>query len=45
MRLASASGQSSQPQGTSTVAHLEENVGAALIELTPDQSQQLNAAI
>lgn len=31
--------------GTSTVAHLEENVGAALIELTPDQVQQLNAVI
>jgi aryl-alcohol dehydrogenase-like predicted oxidoreductase len=31
--------------GTSTVAHLEENVGAALIELTPDQIQQLDAAI
>ena len=31
--------------GTSTVAHLEENVGAALIELTPDQVQQLDAAI
>jgi aryl-alcohol dehydrogenase-like predicted oxidoreductase len=31
--------------GTSTVAHLEENVGAALIELTPDQIQQLGAAI
>ena len=30
--------------GTSTVAHLEENVRAALIELTPDQIQQLNAA-
>ena len=30
---------------TSTVAHLEENVGAALIELTPDQVQQLDAAI
>jgi pyridoxine 4-dehydrogenase len=29
--------------GTSTVAHLEENVGAALIKLTPDQIQQLNA--
>jgi pyridoxine 4-dehydrogenase len=31
--------------GTSTVAHLEENVGAALIELTPDQVQQLDTAI
>jgi pyridoxine 4-dehydrogenase len=31
--------------GTSTVVHLEENVGAALIELTPDQVQQLDAAI
>jgi pyridoxine 4-dehydrogenase len=31
--------------GTSTVAHLEENVGAARIELTPDQVQQLDAAI
>jgi pyridoxine 4-dehydrogenase len=31
--------------GTSTVAHLEEDVGAALIELTPDQVQQLDAAI
>ena len=31
--------------GTSTVAHLEENVAAALIELTPDQVQQLDAAI
>ena len=30
--------------GTSTVAHLEENVAAALIELTPDQIQQLNEA-
>lgn len=29
--------------GTSTVAHLEENVAAALIELTPDQVQQLDA--
>lgn len=28
--------------GTSTVAHLEENVAAALIELTPDQVQQLD---
>src|SRR5712691_7383415 len=27
--------------GTSTVAHLEENVGAALIKLTPDQVRQL----
>ena len=31
--------------GTSTVAHLEENVAAALIELTPDQVRQLDAAI
>jgi pyridoxine 4-dehydrogenase len=31
--------------GTSTVAHLQENVAAALIELTPDQFQQLNEAI
>jgi aryl-alcohol dehydrogenase-like predicted oxidoreductase len=31
--------------GTSTVAHLEENVGAALIELTPDQIQQLDTTI
>ena len=31
--------------GTSTVAHLEENVRAALIELTPDQVEQLDAAI
>jgi aryl-alcohol dehydrogenase-like predicted oxidoreductase len=31
--------------GTSTVAHLAENVGAAVIELTPDQIQQLGAAI
>jgi pyridoxine 4-dehydrogenase len=30
--------------GTSTVAHLEENVAAALIELTPDQAQQLEEA-
>jgi aryl-alcohol dehydrogenase-like predicted oxidoreductase len=30
--------------GTSTVAHLEENLGAALIELTPEQTQQLDAA-
>ena len=29
--------------GTSKVAHLEENVAAALIELTPDQIAQLNA--
>jgi aryl-alcohol dehydrogenase-like predicted oxidoreductase len=29
--------------GTSTVAHLEENVDAARIELTPDQVRQLNA--
>jgi pyridoxine 4-dehydrogenase len=31
--------------GTSTVAHLEENLAAALIELTPDQVRQLYAAI
>jgi aryl-alcohol dehydrogenase-like predicted oxidoreductase len=31
--------------GTSTVAHLEENVAAALIELAPNQVQQLDAAI
>jgi pyridoxine 4-dehydrogenase len=31
--------------GTSTVAHLEENVGAALIDLTPDQFQQLDRAV
>jgi pyridoxine 4-dehydrogenase len=31
--------------GTSTVAHLEENVNAALIELTSDQIAQLNDAI
>jgi pyridoxine 4-dehydrogenase len=31
--------------GTSTVAHLEENVGAALIELSPDQVQALDTAI
>jgi len=31
--------------GTSTVAHLEENVAAALIELTPSDIQQLDAAI
>ncbi len=31
--------------GTSKVAHLEENVGAAQIELSPDQVQQLDAAI
>jgi aryl-alcohol dehydrogenase-like predicted oxidoreductase len=31
--------------GTSTVAHLEENVEAALIALTPDQIRQLDAAI
>src|SRR5207244_474963 len=31
--------------GTSTVAHLEENAAVALIELTPDQVQQLDAAI
>ena len=30
--------------GTSTVAHLEENVAAALIELTPNEIQQLDAA-
>jgi aryl-alcohol dehydrogenase-like predicted oxidoreductase len=27
------------------VAHLDENVGAALIELTPDQIERLDAAI
>jgi pyridoxine 4-dehydrogenase len=32
-------------RGTSTVAHLEENLAAALIELTPDQIQQLDTAI
>jgi aryl-alcohol dehydrogenase-like predicted oxidoreductase len=31
--------------GTSTVSHLEENLAAALIELTPDQIQQLDSAI
>jgi pyridoxine 4-dehydrogenase len=31
--------------GTSTVAHLEENLAAALIELTPEQIKQLDAAI
>jgi aryl-alcohol dehydrogenase-like predicted oxidoreductase len=31
--------------GTSTVAHLEENVAAATIDLTPGQIQQLDAAI
>jgi aryl-alcohol dehydrogenase-like predicted oxidoreductase len=31
--------------GTSTVSHLEENVGAALIALTADQFQQLDTAI
>jgi aryl-alcohol dehydrogenase-like predicted oxidoreductase len=31
--------------GTSSVAHLEENVRAALIELTPDQIRQLGAAV
>jgi aryl-alcohol dehydrogenase-like predicted oxidoreductase len=31
--------------GTSTVAHLEEDVNAALIELTPAQVQQLDAAV
>jgi pyridoxine 4-dehydrogenase len=31
--------------GTSTVAHLEENLAAALIELTPDQVKELDAAI
>jgi pyridoxine 4-dehydrogenase len=30
--------------GTSTVTHLEENLSAALIELTPDQIKQLGAA-
>jgi pyridoxine 4-dehydrogenase len=31
--------------GTSTVAHLKENMAAALIELAPDQIQQLDTAI
>jgi aryl-alcohol dehydrogenase-like predicted oxidoreductase len=31
--------------GTSTVAHLEENLAAALIELTTDQVRQLDAAV
>jgi pyridoxine 4-dehydrogenase len=31
--------------GTSTVSHLEENVGAATIDLTADQVRQLDAAI
>ena len=31
--------------GTSTVAHLEENFAGALIELTPNQVRQLDAAI
>ncbi|MEA2197776.1 MAG: pyridoxine 4-dehydrogenase [Solirubrobacteraceae bacterium] len=31
--------------GTSTVAHVEENVAAATIELSPDQIKQLDAAI
>jgi pyridoxine 4-dehydrogenase len=31
--------------GTSTVAHVEENLAAALIELTPEQVKQLDAAI
>ena len=31
-------------RGTSTVAHLDENIAAALIELTHAQVQQLNAA-
>jgi pyridoxine 4-dehydrogenase len=31
--------------GTSTVAHLEENLAAGLIELTPEQVQQLDAAV
>jgi pyridoxine 4-dehydrogenase len=31
--------------GTSTVSHLEENLRAALIELTPEHIQQLDAAI
>jgi pyridoxine 4-dehydrogenase len=30
--------------GTSTVAHLEENLAAALIQLTPEQTKQLDAA-
>ena len=29
--------------GTSSVAHLEENVGAALVSLTPDQVRELDA--
>ena len=31
--------------GTSKVAHLEQNVGAAQIELSPDQVQQLDAGL
>jgi aryl-alcohol dehydrogenase-like predicted oxidoreductase len=31
--------------GTSTVKHLEENLAAALIELTPDQVKQLDTAV
>ena len=31
--------------GTSTVAHLEENLAAALIELSPEQVRQLDAAV
>jgi aryl-alcohol dehydrogenase-like predicted oxidoreductase len=30
--------------GTSAVAHLEENVAAALIELTPDEIRQIDDA-
>jgi aryl-alcohol dehydrogenase-like predicted oxidoreductase len=42
---ASALTRSAADPGSSTVAHLEENLGAALIELTPDQIQELDAAI
>jgi aryl-alcohol dehydrogenase-like predicted oxidoreductase len=31
--------------GTSTVSHLQENVGAATIDLTADQFRQVDAAI
>jgi aryl-alcohol dehydrogenase-like predicted oxidoreductase len=37
--------RSAADPGTSTVAHLEENLAAALIEFTPDQVEQLDAAI
>jgi aryl-alcohol dehydrogenase-like predicted oxidoreductase len=30
--------------GTSSVAHLEENLGAAQVHLTPEQVEQLTAA-